>query len=365
MKKKLLLIIVFLILINIITLFFVKKNSKNLIDKTIFIPRQSLSVGEIVNIANKIEDFENNEIILEGKKIFIFGNKNCGSCFYITFPLIEWVKTFKDIQFLYIETSNQVPLLYSECKDERNFHLILDKDNYFYRLFGEPNFPTIFFINEENRIVWKRTGFLILHYKEYTKRIEEFIQGKEIFDDYQVNIKIGMFFPEIKYRYHNKLINLPNDFLGKPSLIFFINSSCEICKNVLEYIPSSISKNCNINKIIILSGISNEVMSENLEFAKKFSLKDVELQVRQSEFYNYINLSYLQRITKDFQCSLIIEDNFFEISKRIGLMGGPFLCILDSKGKIIFINSIGFPNIKDYKKFYKECEKIINRGGEK
>lgn len=354
LKKLIIKFILIILIITLISIYLVKKFQENIFEKSIFIPKQSLPVNELVKFdENKIVDFSGKNIPLNSKKIFIFSNKNCGSCHYLIFPVIEWVKTVKNVLFIYIELSNQLPIIYSECKEEDNFYLILDKNFYLYNLFSKPHFPSIFFINENNKIVWKRTGFLILHYQEFTNRIKEFAEGKEIFDDYQFNINIGSPFPQIKYIYKNIMFILPDYLIGKPSLMFFINTSCDICKNIIEQLPSSISKNYNINKFIILSGASQEVKERNLEFAKKFSLKDVELQVKQSDYYKYVTLSYILEKTKEFKSTTIIEDDLYEISKRIGLIGGPYLCILDAYGKIKSINSIGFFQYKDYKNFYK------------
>jgi len=324
-----------------------------------FIPKQSLPVGSTIIFDREIQDVGKRGVNFDEKKLFIFADNYCGSCIYLTFPLIEWVKEFREIDFYYIEQSDKVPTIYSELMDEDNFYAFVDSDKYFHNMFKEPSTPSVFFVDKNNMVVWKRTGFLISDYREYKKRIEEFTEGKTDFEDYQRNITINQIFPGISYNNNCKVVTFPDNFKGKPALLFFIFSSCKSCKAIIESIPPSISESSEITKIIVFAGITEDTINENLNFARHFSLRDVELQVKQAEFYKYIDYQDLQKETSNFKSTYLIEDDFFSISEMIGLAGGPFVCVLNPEWKVLSINGIGFEDVKVLKTFFEGCIKLF------
>lgn len=355
-------IITIIIVIIISTVFMYKiynksKTENNIISTTMFIPNQSLSVGTIVNFDTQIQDISNKIVNFKGKKVFIFANNRCGSCMYLNFPLVEWIKKFKEVDFYFFESSNQQPLIYSELKQESNFYTFVGGE--YFNIFKNPATPSVFFIDENNKIVWKRTGFQISDYKEYEERIEEFSKGKYDFNDYQRNIGLGEIFPEIIYKYKDDVFLFPDDFKGEPTIIFFLFSSCKSCRNIIDLMTDNISKNEKINKVIVFADTTKETIEANLNFAVHFSLKDIEMQIKHAELYKYIDSQYILEKIKSFKNTVFIKDDFFFIPKMVGMVGGPYAFILNSEGKILSINSIGFEDPEILNKFFEGCIKIL------
>jgi hypothetical protein len=339
------------------------KRSANILKDTAFVPKQSLAVGSTANLVNQAKDMNNKTVDLDGRKILVFSSKACGSCLYLTFPLIEWVQKFKGVSFDYIEKTDQIPLIGGELKSEPNFHVIHDSSCHFFGVFGEPSTPSIFFLDADNKVVWKNTGFVMTDYKRYEQRIREFSQDRTAFDDYQENINVGEPFPKIVYNGGGTSVRLPSDFLGKPTLIFFLYSSSRASKNILDYIPPSIADDVKINKLFVFAGITDETVKRNLDFARHFFLKDVELEAEQSKLSSQIDLAYVLSKTKGFKSSTVIEDDFFEISNRIALVGGPYMCMLDTDGNVLGINGVRLDTTEEYVALFKECAETLKKKG--
>ncbi len=160
-KSQIIVITIMIIIIIFSYIIFNKRQNENnnIISATIFTPKQSVSVVDFVNLDIQNQDVSKKAVNFKNKKIFIFADNRCGSCLYITFPLVEWVKKFKGIDFYYIELSNQLPIVYLELQQEANFYTFTcDK---YYKIFGNPSTPTIFLVDEYNKIIWKRTKLLI------------------------------------------------------------------------------------------------------------------------------------------------------------------------------------------------------------
>ncbi|MCE5193503.1 MAG: hypothetical protein ABFD13_06630 [Candidatus Cryosericum sp.] len=336
------------------------KRPTNILTSTAFVPKQSLPVGSVAVIEKQARDINGNSIVLEGRKILIFSNKACGSCTYLTFPLIEWVREFRDVSFCYIEKSDQIPLIYAELKSDPNFHIIADRTSHLYKTFGEPSTPSVFFIDDNNRVMWKNTGFLITDYKRYGERIRDFSLGKTIFDDYQDNIEIGKPFPKITYSDKGTAMNLPTDYLGKPTLMLFVYSSSKASKDLVETLSTSaLANDAAVNKVIVFAGITEDTVQRNLDFAERFSLKQLEYEAKEAELSRQIDLLYVLQETKDFKSTAVIEDDFFEISNRIALVGGPFMCMLDAEGQVLNINAVKFDTPDKCADLFRECKKVL------
>lgn len=334
--------------------------SMSTLTSTAFVPKQSLPVGSVPVIEKQTYDINENKFVLEGRKVLIFSNKACGSCTYLTFPLIEWVREFRDVSFCYIEKSDQIPLIYAELKSDPNFHIIADRTGHFYKTFGEPSTPSIFFVDDGNRVVWKNTGFLITDYKRYEERIRDFSLGKTVVDDYQVNIAIGKPFPKITYSSKRAVTDLPTDYLGKPTLMFFLYSSSKASKDLVETLSASaLANDAAINKVIIFAGITEDTVQRNLDFAERFSLKQLEYEAKEAELSRRIDLAYVLQKTKDFKSTVVIADDYFEVSSRIALVGGPFLCMLDAEGQVLSINAVKFDTPDNYINLFSECTKVL------
>ncbi|HPS70053.1 MAG TPA: hypothetical protein PLO19_04870 [Candidatus Cryosericum sp.] len=214
------------------TALFLSSNQKatSIIQSTAFVPKQSLVVGSTARLAAQAQDVRGKTVSMTGRKVLVFSDKSCGSCLYLAFPIIEWVQKFKDTGFYYIEKTDQIPLIDGELRSYQNFHIISDSNSSIFKSFGEPSTPSVFFLDADNRIVWKSTGFLMSDYVRYEQRIKEFSEGRSTFDDYQENIDIGNPFPKIAHSSNGVATELPDDFLGKPTLMFFLYASSKASK---------------------------------------------------------------------------------------------------------------------------------------
>ena len=335
------------------------KRPTNILTSTAFVPKQSLVVGSTVSLATQVQDMRCKTVTLAGRKIFVFSDKSCGSCLYLTFPIIEWVQKFKDTCFYYIEKTDQIPLIDGELQSYQNFHIISDSNSHISQSFGEPSTPSVFFLDADNNVVWKNTVCVMTDYARYEQRIKEFSEGRSTFDDYQENINVGKPFPKIAHNSNGVTVVLPDDSLGKPTLMFFLFSSSKSSKDILDDIPSSITDDAKINKVFVFAGITDETVKRNVDFAKHFALREVEFEAQQSFSSSRVDLTYVLNRTRSFKSTTVIEDDLFEISNRIALVGGPYMCILDAEGDVLSINGVRLNTPEEYADLFRECAKIL------
>jgi len=335
------------------------KRPTNILTSTAFVPKQSLVVGSTVSLATQVQDMRGKTVTLAGRKILVFSDKSCGSCLYLTFPIIEWVQKFKDTCFYYIEKTDQIPLIDGELQSYQNFHIISDSNSHISQSFGEPSTPSVFFLDADNKVVWKNTGCVMTDYARYEQRIKEFSEGRSTFDDYQENINVGKPFPKIAHNSNGVTVVLPDDSLGKPTLMFFLFSSSKSSKDILDDIPSSITDDAKINKVFVFAGITDETVKRNVDFAKHFALREVEFEAQQSFSSSRVDLTYVLNRTRSFKSTTVIEDDLFEISNRIALVGGPYMCILDAEGDVLSINGVRLNTPEEYADLFRECAKIL------
>ena len=305
----------------------------------------SIPVGKIVNFSQfRDEDFA--KLFQSNRpKVIVFGRNECGPCFYLSFPLKEWVKKYRELEFIYIEMTNLKPnYLHINSK---NFHLILNDPNVIPNLtdlFHVRFSPTIFFLNGNNAIVWKRSGFLITDYEDLKQHLYKFSHNQLEFADYQRNITVGRRLPSIRYIYNGEKIVFPDEFKGKPTFIYLFMSTCGVCKSALDQIPNSVSNNNNINKVIIFAGFNKEAESDALHFANHFSMKLLESEIKQDAKYERLSYDYLRKKLGNFKNVVFIRDDFFKLQNMLGLPGAPFLIVLDKRGNVFGVYSIASNN---------------------
>lgn len=321
-------------------------NTAKILEEHSFSLTNSLPVGETVDFSsfkNKdfVKLFQNNK-----SKVVVFGRKECAACSYLSFPLKEWIKEYKNLDFIYIEmTGLEIHYLDTNSK---NFHLILNDPNKspnLTDLFHVKFSPTIFFLNNNNKIIWKRCGFLITDYVDLSQHLNEFAHGQVKFTDYQRNIVVGKELPSIQYIYNGKKIIIPDELKGKPTFIYLFMSTCGACKNALDQIPKSIASNNDVRKLIIFAGFNKVAENYALSFANHFSMKLLENEIKQNAGYEELSYDYLLRKTLDnYKNVVIVRDDFFRLQNMLGLPGAPFLIALDKDGKVIGVYSIASKN---------------------
>lgn len=71
-------------------------------------------------------------------------------------------------------------------------------------------------------------------------------------------------------------------------------------------------------------------------------------------------MAYVLKRTSGFKSTTVIEDDFFEISNRIALVGGPFMCMLDAEGRVLGINGVKLDTAEEFTGLFRECVKILD-----
>ncbi len=93
----------------------------SIIQSAAFVPNHSLVVRSTASFAPQIQAMTDKTVTLPGGKILVFSNKSCGSCLYLTCPIIEWVQKVKDTRFYSIGKADRIPLIDGELRSYQTF----------------------------------------------------------------------------------------------------------------------------------------------------------------------------------------------------------------------------------------------------
>lgn len=168
----------------------------------------------------------------------------------------------------------------------------------------------------------------------------DFSHNRMKFQDYQRNIISGREMPSIVYSYNKKEIIFPDDFKGKPTLIYLFMDTCKSCKSAFDQIPKSIYSNTNVNKVIIFAGSNQQTIKDALFFAQHFSMKILENEIKQNIGHEELSYSYLKDKLYNYKDTILIRDDSFKIQNMLGLPGAPFLIALNKNGEVVGVYSI-------------------------
>ncbi len=327
--------------------------SSNLLPEVTF--QNSLPVGSIVNLP-KLTSISGRIVPNTGKRVFLFVSRTCGSCEYISLAIPELAKTFSKLTWVYVEKSSEPPIIGTSKLE--NLYIVKNGDTNLSSLFESKYTPTFFFIDNDNKIVWKRRGFIPPDYYTLKDILAAFNSNNyELLNKtYQRNLAIGKKFPSIiAYTYpDDKKIVIPNNFIGKSVLIFILHYSCSTCSDVINALPQNLKNSNDVIKIIVFSPFSEKLNQEALRFAKEFGFTTIEKSVESPLIKTTWNDIY-----RHDHGMIYINDSQFYFQNLIGIVGSPYVILLNKNGHIEHIYSPNFYSKDQLKNFYASLYKLI------
>jgi len=362
-KKERVISAIIIIIIGLIIFGVYKRNTlktNNSASVPQFALKNSLPVGTAVNIP-KLISINGRKVPLEKKKVFVFVSRECGSCEYVSIAIPKLAKTFNKLIWVYVEKSDEPPLIGNPKIN--NLYVVRDSKVHLSSIFKSNYTPTFFLTDRNNKIVWKRRGFIAPDYYSLKDVLSAFQNNNYslLKETYQRNIEIGKKFPEVTaYTYpdNNKII-LPDNFKGKPTLIFIFQFSCKSCLIAMNAVPEDLKDSKNINKIVVFSPFSEVVNKEALSFAKEFGIKEMEASLKAP----IISTKWID-VNKCFshaKNTIIINDEDFKFQYSIGWPGASTLIVINKNGTLTHIFSLGNQQEDTLKTFYEKLYKNLSK----
>ena len=289
-KKKVIItgVIVTIFVLSLFGYFFVSKqrSTGTISEAQLPLPQlrfqNSIPVGTALSLP-KLTSISGRIIPTDTKRVFVFVSRTCGSCEYISIAIPKLAETFNKLTWIYIEKSDEPPLIGNPKIS--NLYIIKNAKANLSSIFNSKYTPTFFLVDKNNKLVWKRRGFIIPDYYSLKDILFAFQNNDYplLEKTYQRNLQTGKLFPKIvvyTYPDHKKLV-IPDDLKGKPTLIFIFHYSCKACLTVINAIPDQIKNSKEVNKIIVFSPFSERLNKESINFGEKFGFREIvrDLQV--------------------------------------------------------------------------------------
>ncbi len=365
-KKKVIItgVIVTIFVLSLFGYFFVSKqrSTGTISEAQLPLPQlrfqNSIPVGTALSLP-KLTSISGRIIPTDTKRVFVFVSRTCGSCEYISIAIPKLAKTFNKLTWIYIEKSDEPPLIGNPKIS--NLYIIKNAKANLSSIFNSKYTPTFFLVDKNNKLVWKRRGFIIPDYYSLKDILFAFQNNDYplLEKTYQRNLQTGKLFPKIvvyTYPDHKKLV-IPDDLKGKPTLIFIFHYSCKSCLTAMDAIPQEIKQSDRINKIVVFSPFSEELNNKAIKFADEYGFKNIimDLQhpivaVRKNEVLKFFN---------DSISTFIINDKDFRFQYSIGWPGTPTLIVISKNGSTIGEYFLGNSGTNTLGRFYDKLLKIL------
>ncbi len=358
-KKKILTLIVLIVAIFLLLIGYYSFNShrqcKSFVSKYRFDFKQTLQIGSTVNastVASSLKPFLNNK-----DKVIIFGSRFCGNCLKLDPAIPFLVNKFDKLQWIYVEKSGQKPIsiLENTAKTHKNFSVITDKDESkaLANLFESYYTPNIFLLHN-SQIVYEKLGFMASDFNSLVNVLMLFSEGKysEVKSLSQKTLVENHKFPKIVCpTYSNRKVHIPEDFIGKPTVILIMHGTCMRCKQIAANIPQSFKKNNSINKLIVFSAFSKELNEKSLEYAKRFGMKELYYELKNPPTDLFFGINTVRSLIGKNQSITYINDTTLNFQNSIGFVSAPSMILIDKSGNFIGIFSLPLKD-KDIIKFF-------------
>lgn len=296
----------------------------------------AIEVGELLPFDSLI-DMEGEKLELSLKKsVLVVGSPNCPNCENLAFPLVEWARTHRELQFIFLskggEERDSFPRAFFAEDQIPSLRLVLDPNRQISESLKAYRVALILFI-AEGRVVLKRVVFSTSEWKELGLALEGFVKSDDLTEYLTYELRKGEKPPTITLSGRR----LFEEFSRKETLLFFLYGTSPISKEFLKNFLFSSRGIRDFRLIVVFVPFNEEASLKAIEFAQHFGLRELELGLKRSivkkdAFFSFEEARVMTE--KEGKGVLILKDVEGLLDKRWSILVNPILLWFGTEGNL-------------------------------